>query len=300
MRLIFQRVALIPVMKPGKITHTIAALLSSISSLFAHGVAEKAEPAKMKLSKKSEKSTADTLVSLDLIAFAPRHLQSVSPSPGERYPWKRDIVTTVFWIGETPTANNPVPNRSSSWDKNWARSYGGFDDPNPVRRQDYVPVKFTPRQNPFYCALPYNDKAATGHRPEASRVVPWFNESYQGPGVSVCKGRWVAIRKGDRIAYAQWEDAGPFRTDHWQYVFGNERPKPNLNKGAGLDVSPAVRDYLGLKQTDVTDWQFINSNGVPRGPWSRFGDNNTFVINDRKEEERVVSVSRARSTAVDR
>jgi hypothetical protein len=182
-------------MKPGKITHTIAALLSSISSLFAHGVAEKAEPAKIKLTKKSEKSTDDTLVSLDLIAFAPRHLQSASPSPGERYPWKRDIVTTVFWIGETPTANNPVPNRSSSWDKNWARSYGGFDDPNPVRRQDYVPVKFTPRQNPFYCALPYNDKAATGHRPEASRVVPWFNEAYQGPGISVCKAAGLPFAK---------------------------------------------------------------------------------------------------------
>jgi hypothetical protein len=287
-------------MKPRKITHTTAVLLSSISSLFAHGVAEKAEPAKMKLSKKSEKSADDTLVSLDSVAFAPRHLQSAPPLPGERYPWKRGIVTTVFWIGETPTANNPVPNRSSSWDKNWARSYGGFDDPNPVRRQDYVPVKFTPRQNPFYCALPYNDKAATGHRPEASRVVPWFNEAYQGPGVSVCKGRWVAIRKGERIAYAQWEDAGPFRTDHWQYVFGNERPKPNLNKGAGLDVSPAVRDYLGLKETDVTDWQFVDFNGVPRGPWSRFGDNNAFVINDRKEEERVVSVSRAPSSVVGR
>ena len=33
--------------------------------------------------------------------------------------------------------------------------------------------------------------------------------------------------------YAQWEDAGPFRTDHWQYVFGNERPKPNLEPGRG-------------------------------------------------------------------
>jgi hypothetical protein len=37
--------------------------------------------------------------------------------------------------------------------------------------------------------------------------------------------------------------------DYWQYVFGNERPKPTLNKGAGLDVSPAVRDYLGLKES---------------------------------------------------
>jgi hypothetical protein len=285
-------------MKPGKTTHTIAALLSSVSSLFAHGVAEKAEPAKMKLSKKSEKSADDTLVSLDSIAFAPRHLQSALSSRGERYPWKRDIVTTVFWIGEIPTANNPVPNRSSSWDKNWAQRYGGFDDPNPARRQDYIPVKFTPRQNPFYCALPYNDKAAAGHRPEASRVIPWFNEAYQGPAVSVCKSRWVAIRKGDRIAYAQWEDAGPFRTDHWQYVFGNERPKPNLNKGAGLDVSPAVRDYLGLKETDVTDWQFVDFSGVPRGPWSRFGDNNTFVINDGKAGTRVAEVKTHAQTSV--
>src|SRR5258707_523655 len=62
-------------MKPGKITHTTAVLLSSISSLFAHGVAEKAEPAKMKLSKKSEKSADDSLVSIDSIAFAPRHSQ---------------------------------------------------------------------------------------------------------------------------------------------------------------------------------------------------------------------------------
>jgi hypothetical protein len=66
-------------------------------------------------------------------------------------------------------------------------------------------------------------------------------------------------------------------------VFGNERPKPNLNKGAGLDVSPAVRDYLGLKQTDVTDWRFVDFSEVPRGPWSILGENNTFVINARKK-----------------
>ncbi|MGH9882733.1 MAG: hypothetical protein ACRD6N_14955, partial [Pyrinomonadaceae bacterium] len=46
---------------------------------------------------------------------------------GERYPWKKNIVTTVFWIGEQPSGNNPVPNRRSSWDKDWTRNYGGFD-----------------------------------------------------------------------------------------------------------------------------------------------------------------------------
>jgi hypothetical protein len=288
------------IMKPGTITHTVAVLLSSISSLFAHSTPAKAEPAKVKLSKKSEKSSDETLVNVDSLAFAPRHLKSASPTAGERYSWKKEIVTTVFWIGETPSGNNPIPNRSSSWDKDWAKSYGGFDDPNPARRQNFVPVKFTPRQNPFYCALPYNDKAATGHRAEAPQVVPWFKEAYQGPGVSVCKGRWVAIRKGSRVVYAQWEDAGPFRTDHWQYVFGNERPRPNLNKGAGLDVSPAVRDYLGLRETDVTDWKFVDFKDVPRGPWSHLGENNSFVINDRKGEERVASVLTAPSSVLAR
>ena len=78
-----------------------------------------------------------------------RHLplQSHRRENGERFPWRNDIVTTVFWIGENPTANNPVPNHASSWDAAWAKSYGGFDDPNRARRRDYVPVNFTPRQN---------------------------------------------------------------------------------------------------------------------------------------------------------
>ena len=223
----------------------------------------------------------------DSPAFAPRRLKRAFGQPAERYSWKTNIVTTVFWIGEAPSENNPVPNRSSSWDKNWKRSYGGFDDPKPSHRRNYIPIKFTPRQNPFYCALPYNDKTMNGHRPEAPRVIPWFKEAYRGRGISTCKGRWIAIRKGDRVAYAQWEDSGPFRTDHWQYVFGNERPKPNLNRGAGLDVSPAVRDYLDLKETDVTDWKFVEFPEVPRGPWSQLGDNNTFVINQRQETKTV-------------
>ena len=217
------------------------------------------------------------------MVFAPNsHTFSLAPVSAREFPWKNNIVTTVFWIGERPTANNPVPNRASSWDKNWTENYGGYDNPDPSSRRNLIPANFTPRQNPFYCALPYNDKAREGHRPEAPQVVPWFKEAYQGPAVSTCKGRWIAIRKGNKTVYAQWEDAGPFRTDHWQYVFGNERPKPNLNQGAGLDVSPAVRDFLGLQDTDVTDWKFVEFKDVPVGPWARYGDNNTFVQNQRK------------------
>lgn len=278
-------------MKPGTILHTAAVLLSSAASLFAQSGPVKSVTSKSKTTnKKSDRLSGSLLSTVGSIAEVPRHLFG-RLTPGkpeqEKYPWKKEIVTTLFWIGELPTANNPTPNKSSSWDRDWSGSYGGFDDPNPARRSDYIPVKFTPKQNPFYCALPYNDKAREGHRPEAARVVPWFKEAYQGPGVSTCKGRWLAIRKGDKVAYAQWEDAGPFRTDHWEYVFGNERPKPNLNKGAGLDISPAVRDYLGLQPTDVTDWKFVDFSEVPRGPWAKFGDNNTFVINERKSSVRL-------------
>src|SRR5205823_558108 len=74
-----------------------------------------------------------------------------------RYPWKTTIVTTVFWVGEQAGGNNPVPNFKSSWDANWTSNYGGFDNPDPGTRRNYIPASFTPRQNPFYCALPYND-----------------------------------------------------------------------------------------------------------------------------------------------
>lgn len=276
-------------MKPGTFTHTIAVLLSSVSALFTHTAAGAVPTSNVKVSKKSNAPKDDSLLKIDPIAFSPS--ASADPplnKPGERFPWKNQIVTTTFWIGEKPSANNPVPNRTSSWDANWTKNYGGYDDPEPSRRHDFHPVKFTPRQNPFYVALPYNDKATNGHRPEAPRVVPWFKDAYQGPSVSTCKSRWIAIRKGNKVAYAQWEDAGPFRTDHWQYVFGNERPKPNLNKGAGLDVSPAVRDFLGMQDTDVTDWKFVEFNEVPHGPWSKLGDNNTFVINQRNGEKTLV------------
>ena len=274
-------------MKPGTITHTVAVLLSSLSALLTHSAPAAVPSAKTKVTKKSSPPSENKLLKIDPYATPPKS-DPLPSQPAKGFSWKSDIVTTVFWIGEKPTANNPTPNKSSSWDKDWAKNYGGMDDPDPRNRHDYIPAKFTPQQNPFYCALPYSDKAREGHKPEAPQVVPWFKEAYEGPGVSVCKGRWVAIRKGNRVAYAQWEDAGPFRTDHWQYVFGDERPKPNLNKGAGLDVSPAIRDYLGLKDTDVTDWKFVEFKDVPSGPWARYGNNNTFVMNKRNTDKALV------------
>jgi hypothetical protein len=204
-----------------------------------------------------------------------------------RYPWKTGIVATVFWIGSA--AKEAAGNSASAWDGNWLKNYGGFDDPDPATRRNFVPASFVPRQNPFYIALPYNDVAKGGTKPEARQVIPWFKEEFAEEGKSVCRDRWIAIRNSaGKVCYAQWSDCGPFRTDHWQYVFGNEKPKPNPNQGAGLNVSPAVRDYLGLGSTDVTDWKFVEFKDVPAGPWSIHGDNNPFVQQARRKADQVV------------
>ena len=200
---------------------------------------------------------------------------SLGAGAGE-YSWKLDITTTIFWVGEQATVSNPVSNDKSAWDIGWFSNYGGYDSPNSDDRRNFIPTNFVPHQNPFYVALPYNDVDDHHTKPEAAQVIPWFRSCFVQDGQSVCKGRWVAIRHGSKVCYAQWEDVGPYQTDHWQYVFGNERPRPNPNKDAGLDVSPAVRDYLALESIDVCDWKFVDFFRVPRGPWAIYGDNNTF------------------------
>lgn len=211
--------------------------------------------------------------------------------PAKGYAWKKEINTTVFWIGEKPTEGNPTPNHSSSWDEKWTKHYGGYDNPDPDARKGFLPAGFTPKQNPFYVALPYNDIAADGHKEDASKIIPWFKKAFTSKWKSVCKGRWIAIRKGDRVCYAQWEDAGPFTTTDSDYVFGDARPKPNANHGAGLDVSPAVRDFLGLDGQDSTDWKFVEFEDIPHGPWAEHGENNHFVLNRKASEKKAVAMS---------
>ena len=189
-------------------------------------------------------------------------------------PWKENIVATTFWIGE-PTSSGSPSNTRSAWDSGWMAHYGGRD--SPTRRVDFLPNGFTPRQNPFYIALPYSDVSHGQTKPEAAQIIPWFKSSFSQNGRSILKDRWVAIRRGGRVCYAQWEDAGPFRTDHWQYVFGNERPLSNQNHDAGIDLSPAVRDFLNIGGMDSVDWKFVEFSDVPTGPWTRLGDNNPFV-----------------------
>lgn len=196
------------------------------------------------------------------------------------YPWHFDITATYFYIGELPTERNPVPNTASSWDSKWNANYGGYDDPDPANRDPhtYAPKAFTPQLNPFYVALPYNDIEKGGPKPEASKVIPWYRRDKEGKYESVCRGTWVQIYYNGRYCFAQWEDCGPFNTDDWQYVFGGARPRNTSNKGAGIDISPAVRDYLGIQGGIATvHWRFVEFGLVPGGPWARYGRDNPFV-----------------------
>lgn len=218
------------------------------------------------------------------------------PIPGA-YPWHFDITATVFWIGERPTSRNPVPNDRSSWDTAWMSNFGGFDNPDPAyRTADFCPASFRPRLNPFYVALPYNDCIGSRqHKPEAPRVIPWFRREFEAPGSSVCKGKWIQIYYKGNYCFAQWEDCGPFTTDDWPYVFGNKPPANRANKAAGIDISPAVRDYLGIERGSATvHWRFVEFHRVPGGPWSKYGDNNPFV-NPEARPKSAVSRSKPRA-----
>ncbi|MDR2462233.1 MAG: hypothetical protein LBD30_00420 [Verrucomicrobiales bacterium] len=188
------------------------------------------------------------------------------------YPVKRDIVTTYFWIGQGASNYSDTTNHASAWDLKWTSNYGGVDHPrqrSASAQATTLPQKFAPTRNPFYVALPFND---TKYPKLAAKHVPWWNKSAHvtNPGRSQCRGRWVMIEFKGRVCFAQWEDVGPLRYDHVKYVFGNERPTQHTK--AGLDVSPAVRDYLGMSGLDKTNWRFVDNDEVPYGPWIEYAE----------------------------
>jgi hypothetical protein len=203
---------------------------------------------------------------------------SVTGTARIRYPWKTHVTCTVFWIGEQAGERNATPNCKSSWDVQWSVNFGGVDDPDPAKRicnhtlGEFRPKDFIPKLNPFYVALPYNDVVdSQSHKPEAARVIPWFARMRPEPGKTVCKGRWIQIYRGGRSCYGQWEDCGPWETDDWEFVFGNKPPKTTQNGAAGIDLAPAIRDYLGLKSGDKVHWRFVEAAQVPYGPWKKYG-----------------------------
>jgi hypothetical protein len=164
------------------------------------------------------------------------------------YPIHENISVTLFWAGEEASSeNNFISNMQSAWDEKWK--------------------EHSVDENPFYFALPYNDLDLDGERKSNSENISWHGKRNWSNLESICKNQWIRIIKENNTAYAQWEDAGPFGEDDFNYVFGNSLPKSKINNNAGLDVSPAVHDYLNLQDIDSVSWQFVNFSDVPEGPW---------------------------------
>ena len=210
--------------------------------------------------------------------------------PVDPYPWHTRIVSTTFWVGEIFDANAADGSQViSTYDANWYANYGGCDGAiikgtcdtqARTPTNDYFPLSMTPKQNPFYLDLPFDDINDSGAYASRGSVVPWatspaYAPYIHDPNVSLMKNRWVELQKDGRTCYGQIEDAGPGDYDDANYVFGggDARPENARYGGAGLDVSPALNGCLGFAEldgdSDQVSWRFIDASQVPPGPWTR-------------------------------
>jgi hypothetical protein len=214
----------------------------------------------------------------------------VSGGHGRRYPLHTGIVATTFWVGEIFDPHAADGSQViSTYDAHWMPHYGGCDGvmadgrcetQRRVAANGFFPTRMTPRENPFYLDLPFDDVNNAAAFSQRARVIPWANgRGYAGhahdPSFSYMKNRWVKLTRDGRTCYGQIEDAGPGVYDDYRYVFGagNRRPASRRYNGAGLDVSPALTGCLGFRELNGdhnrVDWQFVDAAGVPPGPWTR-------------------------------
>lgn len=204
------------------------------------------------------------------------------------YPVHTGIVATTFWVGEIFDPNASDGSQMlSTYDGSWFANYGGCDGVTTANgcqteartaANGYFPTAMTPRQNPFYLDLPYDDLNNAAAFASRGTTIPWAGDpGYAGhetdSSFSYMKNRWVRITLGNQTCYGQIEDAGPGQYNDVAYVFGSTdaRPANTEFNGAGMDVSPALNGCLGFRdlngENDVVSWQFVEASDVPPGPW---------------------------------
>ncbi|AHD23050.1 hypothetical protein Y013_21660 [Rhodococcus pyridinivorans SB3094] len=230
-----------------------------------------------------------TLTAISLLLTACSSVDDARHATKREYPWHTDIVATTFWVGEIL---DPLVSDGSqvvsTYDANWMENYGGCDGVvedgvcKTERRtadNDYFPTSMEPKQNPFYLDLPFDDVNNRRAFETRADVVPWAEDpGYAGRAedrsFSFLKNRWVRLERDGAVCYGQIQDAGPALYDDAEYVFGDadERPRSDMFNGAGLDVSPALNGCLGFSelngQHDRVNWQFVEDDEVPEGPWT--------------------------------
>lgn len=206
------------------------------------------------------------------VVFLPPSSTSVSGVTGTQMsdlPFKKGLAT-MFWVGEgAGPENDNIQNFQSYWDSSWSTHFGGVDDP--LCRDGFHPCGFTPKENPFYVALPYGERSEdmSGELKESAKDIPWFEES-EKTKTPLLKNRWVEVRRGYTTCFAQLEDVGPNESDDFAYVFGKSTsPENTFGVHAGIDLSPALFTCLGMTTNEEVSWRFVDANRVPPGPWKR-------------------------------
>lgn len=225
------------------------------------------------------------------VVFIGSCLTGAAAAPGReagKYPLHTGIVATTFWVGEIfdPDASDGSQ-VYSTYDAQWMDHYGGCDGvvvkgtcTTEVRSEanGYFPTAMTPKENPFYLDLPFDDLNNPAAFARRASVIPWAGEpGHAGHEIdssfSYMKNRWVQISMGGRTCYGQIQDAGPAQYNDAEYVFGanDQRPMNTRYNGTGMDVSPALNGCLGFADIngadDRVDWRFVDFDRVPDGPW---------------------------------
>ncbi len=233
---------------------------------------QKAQKQEAKAAKKEEKKSNKS-------APVPAALMPSQLPPQQAassYPWHHNILATQFYIGETGIEG------TTAWDCHAVTHYGGID--SPFGRNSYLPG-FTPKENPYYLALPYTD---IGEGATHKKDIPWYNANQDtGGDYSFVKNTWVQVTRGDATCYAQWEDSltpdstdpntgkriGYGKPNHFDYVFGSAPATQ-----PGIDVSPALSTCLGMYSAEDTvyahsdgyvSWKFVSESDVPNGAWKQ-------------------------------
>ncbi|MGV8896136.1 MAG: hypothetical protein ACOH10_01265 [Rhodoglobus sp.] len=241
------------------------------------------------------------VVTAPVLVHVPAAMAIMAPIPSAaKYPLHTNIVSTTFWVGEIFDASLPDGSQMfSTYDAKWFANYGGCDGVassgacrTETRRASngFFPTSMTPKQNPFYLDLPFddlNDKIGFAQR---CTTIPWAAADNAASGINRCadknysymKNAWVEIKgPNNATCYGQVQDAGPSSGSLYHdanYVFGSNDARPENKKfsgdptqGAGMDVSPALNGCLGFASldgdNDRVSWRFIDRANVPAGPW---------------------------------
>ncbi len=210
-------------------------------------------------------------------------------------PWK-EVAASTFYIGEEANASNAdITNVETQWYSDAVGHFGsgpdrwGPRDPSApgawdnradwYPRDGLCPAGVTLYQNPFYVALPTPDYDENRRLTEAE---PWiwasrdilpelkrFENGKFKDGESPFKDLWIQVEYGGRTAFGQLEDIGPADKTgaivaDYSYVWGDSpQPKNEFGMKAGIDLSPALTDYLGTNGEAMVRWRFVPTDQVP-------------------------------------